>query len=181
MASLALITSVPFLAEPATELLQSVKGTWLNVEIPENISYECAKLLLQTPVDVALTKEERKAYEDMRRYRLLELNLDAKVLVKVPWTADKTRQVGDRRVQCTKCKMNRSTTTMSTDKVLVGWCGMCADSKMVSAEWPGTSELEACWVECSVRSCRAQYVVENVAGLQVSNHPAFFLLWMVYS
>ncbi|KDQ17823.1 hypothetical protein BOTBODRAFT_171538 [Botryobasidium botryosum FD-172 SS1] len=165
MASLALITSVPFLVEPATELLSSVKGTWLKVEVPENISYDCAKLLLQTPPGVALTEEERNTYQEMREYKLLELNLDSKLQAMVPWTPDKSRGVGDRKVVCEKCKIKRSTTMMSSDKV--GLCGICADSTMNPVEWPASGVLESCWVECSVKTCRAQYVVENVAGLRV--------------
>lgn len=50
-----------------------------------------------------MTEEEKRTYESMRRYKLIELNLDSKIEVKVPWTPTKTRDVGDRKIQCNKC------------------------------------------------------------------------------
>src|SRR5262249_13132588 len=102
-AILALVTGVPFLRGPATELLSTQKGKWLNVEIPENVSFDCARLLLSAPEGVVLTKEEKSVYGAMRRYKLIELNLESSIDARVPWTPKKTRGVGDRKVQCKKC------------------------------------------------------------------------------
>jgi hypothetical protein len=170
MAVLALIVGVPFLTEPASKLLSGRKGKWLDVEVPENISYDCGKFLLQAPKDIVLTDGERKVYEDMRTYRLVELNLDSSLTAVVPWTPEKTREVGDRKVECEKCKIKRSVTMMSSD--VKGLCGICAipdegEDAMKAEDYQNHGEVESCWVECSVRTCRAQYVVENVAGLRV--------------
>ena len=102
-AILALITGVPFLREPAADLLATLKGTWLDIEVPENISFDCARLLLSAPEGFVLTEEEKMVYEAMRRYKLIELNLHSSIEVLVPWTPKKTRNVGDRKIQCKKC------------------------------------------------------------------------------
>lgn len=85
-AILALITGVPFLLKPAEALLTPTKGTWIDLDIPENISFDCAKLLLSAPKGAVLTDKEARIYEAMRRYKLIELNLDSSISVTVPWT-----------------------------------------------------------------------------------------------
>jgi hypothetical protein len=100
---LSLITAVPFLREPAIALLASTKGTWLNLEVPENLSFDCARFLLAAPDGLVLTVQEKRVYEAMRRYKLIELNIDSTIELHVPWTPNKTRGVGDRRIRCKKC------------------------------------------------------------------------------
>ncbi|KAJ7185276.1 hypothetical protein C8R46DRAFT_1185063 [Mycena filopes] len=169
-AVVSLITAVPFLTDSATALLATVKGKWLDLEIPENISFDCARFLLSAPADVVLTAGEKRVYEAMRRYKLIELNLDAPVEVHVPWTPEKTRGPGDVKVQCKRCLIRRSVTIMSDkDKNL---CGICATTgplspAAVSEQYPGVTEDDSCWVECSTKECRAQYVVEGVANLRI--------------
>ncbi|KAF7378381.1 RING-type domain-containing protein [Mycena sanguinolenta] len=168
-AIVSIITGVPFLQGPATVLLATAKGKWLDMKIPENISFECARFLLSAPAGVVLTNEEKKTYEAMQRYHLIELNLDAPLLVKVPWTPDKTRGPGDVKVQCRKCLVRRSITIMS--HVHGDVCGFCVTGELspvkVAARYPETMEGESCWVECSTRTCRAQYVLEDVAALKI--------------
>ncbi|KAJ6600943.1 hypothetical protein DFH09DRAFT_1355223 [Mycena vulgaris] len=91
-ATISLVTAVPFLKEPATALLATTQGKWLDMDVPENSSFDCARFLLSAPKGVVLTKRERQSYEAMRRYRLkIELNMDAPLIVEVPWTPDKTQ------------------------------------------------------------------------------------------
>ncbi|KAJ7032441.1 hypothetical protein C8F04DRAFT_659795 [Mycena alexandri] len=168
-AVVSLITAVPFLKESATALLATTKGTWLNLDVPENISFDCARFLLSGPMDLMLTSREKRVYEAMRRYKLIELNLDAPVEVHVPWTPQKTRGPGDVKIQCKRCFIHRSVTIMSHEHQDL--CGICASLQLppviVLQNFPGVAEQDSCWVECSTQDCRAQYVVENVAGLQI--------------
>ena len=122
MAALSMTVGVPFLDTPARQFLGSMKGTWLNTEIPENLSYECAKLLIDLPTGVALNNEEEVVYRGMRRYRLIELNMESQLEAQVPWTPEKTREVGDVQIQCTKCNRKRSITIMSETEDI---CGLC--------------------------------------------------------
>ncbi|KAJ6562595.1 hypothetical protein B0H19DRAFT_1145101 [Mycena capillaripes] len=168
-AVISLITAVPFLQESATALLATVKGKWLDLEVPENISFDCARFLLSAPEGVVLNKRERRVYEAMRRYKLIELNLDAPVDVHVPWTPQKTRGSGDVKVECKRCLIRRSITIMSHERADL--CGLCVTGNLspstVAEIFPGGDEEESCWVECSSKDCRAQYVVENVPGLRI--------------
>ncbi|KAJ7761206.1 hypothetical protein DFH07DRAFT_815739 [Mycena maculata] len=168
-AVVSIITAVPFLKEPATELVAAAKGKWLDLDVPENISFDCARFLVSAPEGVVLTKRERQVYEAMRRYKLLELNLDAVLVVKVPWTPSKTRGPGDMKAECKKCLIRRSITIMSNQRRDV--CGFCVTGELaptrVAARYPGVDEGESCWVECSTKECRAQYVVEDVPALKI--------------
>ena len=80
-----------------------LKGKWLDIDVPENISFDCARFLLSAPQGTVLTKEEKRIYEAMKRYKLIELNLDSSINVQVPWKPQKTRGAGDRKIQCKKC------------------------------------------------------------------------------
>ncbi|KAG8918376.1 hypothetical protein FRC01_001897, partial [Tulasnella sp. 417] len=95
MALLATIVGVPFLLEPARVVLEKAKGSWIDIDVPENISYEFGRFVLQgTPNDLAvrLTDEERAFYEGMRKYKLLELNLKAELTASTGWTPSKSRE-----------------------------------------------------------------------------------------
>ncbi|CAK5262092.1 unnamed protein product [Mycena citricolor] len=162
-AIVALVTGVPFLADLAKSLLAAFKGKWLDLEVPENISFDCARLLLSAPEGIVLTRQEKRVYEMMRRYRLIEANLDAPVQVKVPWAPAKTRGCGDMKVRCKMCSKFRSVTIMCHDRNNV--CGHCSFGDGDS--YLEYSDEESCWVECSSMKCRAQYVVDNVAGLRI--------------
>ncbi|CCA69537.1 hypothetical protein PIIN_03476 [Serendipita indica DSM 11827] len=181
-AALSMVVGVPFLDEPARELLNRQKGTWLDIEIPENLSFECAKLLTSLPPGVALTEEESAVYKGMRRYRLIELNLKSSLSATVPWTPEKTSGVGDLQITCSICKKRRSVTIMAEGDT----CGPCAYEKQrleaIAKHVKGAKELalgdsnavpiepteqESKWVECSVPTCRAQYVVLRAGDLRV--------------
>lgn len=142
-------------------MLAKAKGKWLDMEIPENISFDCARFLLSAPEGVVLDKRERNIYEAMRRYKLIELNLDAPLIVKIPWTPSQTRGPGDVQVQCIKCLVRcfgsidpilhgltllyrRSITIMSHEHVDL--CGLCVTSHRLSpaklaARYPGVEEV----------------------------------------
>jgi hypothetical protein len=94
---------VPFLKEKAIAVLTPVKGTWIDLEVPENLSFDCARFLLSAPEGVVLTDQEQKIYSAMRRYKLIELNLESTMNVEVPWTPEKTREVGDYKIECQQC------------------------------------------------------------------------------
>lgn len=180
-AALSMVVGVRFLDKPARAILRAQKGTWLDLEIPENLSYECAKLLLSLPPDVTLTEEEKKVYGGMRRYRLIELNIQSKLTATVPWTPEKTSGIGDRQLQCKNCDKKRSVTIMAEGSI----CGFCAleqdrldtiarhvkgakDIPSINVkEEPEISEDKVKWVECCVPTCRAQYVVLNPHLLNV--------------
>ena len=103
MAILSLVTGVSFLEDAAKAVLKPLMGTWVNLELPENLSFECARLLLSAPDGTVLTEKEKEVYKSMRRYRLIELNLESTLVLKLPWTPEKTREVGDHKSECIRC------------------------------------------------------------------------------
>jgi hypothetical protein len=55
---------------------------------------------------------------------------------------------------------------MSEDRK--GYCGICAESgSMKPEDFQDKGEMQSCWVECY--ACKGQYVVENVAALNVGS------------
>ena len=56
-----------------------------------------------------MADDERVFYESMRRYKLIEANLDSTLRVEVPWTPDKTRNIGDLKVLCKRCGIRLET------------------------------------------------------------------------
>ncbi|KAH7100978.1 hypothetical protein BKA62DRAFT_704695 [Auriculariales sp. MPI-PUGE-AT-0066] len=171
MAILALTVGVPFLEQPATAVAEFTKGTWLDLERPETLSWDCATFLLASPdPNLCLNADERATYEAMRRYRMLELNLDATLDARIPWTPDKASGVGDIKAECVHCGLSRSFTMLNDD----GACGYCfnvqegkAEQGPTVEEYPTCEANQSCWVECALRTCRAQYVVEKPQALNV--------------
>ncbi|PVF95374.1 hypothetical protein CPB86DRAFT_764184 [Serendipita vermifera] len=180
LAMVAYTSHIPHLLQPAMSLLESTKGSWLDVTIPENFATPFIGFMLSVPSrDFTLSSEEKDLYSAMVRYAYLEENLDTKVKAQVPWTPMKTRGVGDRKRLCDGCGIRRSETMMhqvgtyeykkkdahSGDGMR---CGMCVDSDTKNPEdWKDRGEIESCWVECSERWCRAQYVIEDEEGLRI--------------
>jgi hypothetical protein len=188
LAVVALTSHIPHLLEPAKALLATTRGTWINAATPENLSLPFIELMLSLPSSqqLILSPEEYTTYSGMARYAHLEQNIDTKIQAKVPWTPMKTRGVGDRKRLCDGCGIRRSETMMHQVGTYVFGnmkaakeeiekehddgmrCGMCVDSDTKDPkDWKDRGEIASCWVECSERWCRAQYVIEDEEGLQV--------------
>ncbi|KAJ7794076.1 hypothetical protein B0H14DRAFT_3888952 [Mycena olivaceomarginata] len=125
-AIISLITGVPFLKDSATALLlATAKGKWLDMKVPENISFDCARLLLSAP--------------------------DSNVVLTPAGAASAQHHDHEPSAR--------------------GLCGLCISANLsptkVASQFPDTDDGESCWVECSRRSCRAHYVVEDVAALKI--------------
>lgn len=188
LAIVALTSHIPHLLEPANAFLEATRGTWINAVAPENFSTPFIRLILSVPSSqqLVLSPEEHVTYTSMARYAHLEENIDTKIQAKVPWTPMKTRGVGDRKRLCDGCGIRRSETMMhQVGTYVLGnmkatkeeiekahddrmRCGMCVDSDTKDPkDWKDRGEIESCWVECSERWCRAQYVIEDEEGLRV--------------
>lgn len=165
---------------------------WHDIDIPETWNVNCLSLLLDADLacrnDVAsaqnlhcesveglLTSNDRALFKRLVDYKMLELNLDTTLRARIGWTPDKTRMPLGTIIACRLCRYPRSVTVMGPDQT----CGLCCfheeiktpSSKRVDLEVAVTHNdtefTNACWVECSVQGCRAQYVVYNVEGLNV--------------
>ncbi|KAG8814982.1 hypothetical protein FRC19_001349 [Serendipita sp. 401] len=181
LAMIAVTAHIPHLIRPAQAFLETTQGTWLNLRIPENFSTPFVTFLLAAPCSSSvLNAQEKETFTNMARYAHLEEQIDTKIQAKTPWTPMKTRGVGDRKRECAGCGIRRSETMMHQvgsyeytrpDKLENGTgmrCGMCVDSDTKKPEdWKDKGEIASCWVECSERWCRAQYVIEDEEGLRI--------------
>ncbi|KAL7266816.1 hypothetical protein RUND412_010620 [Rhizina undulata] len=155
VASLCRTLKITFLEEAAKAILDDQKGKWLNLGYPENFNLECIRILLFGAV---LTEIERTTFENMQRYKMVELNMDTELEVQVPWTPEKSvGPVGEMAVS--------------------GMCGLCAcppedcygpESSLSPAAKKGvTKGGEGTWVECSVTDFKVHYQVLNPHLLNV--------------
>ncbi|KAE9364937.1 hypothetical protein N431DRAFT_430545 [Stipitochalara longipes BDJ] len=134
-----------------------------------------AKMLLK-PTDRAL-------FDCLVSYKLLEMNLETELAARIGWTPGKASVPMGPTTVCRSCEFPRSVTIMG----LNGKCGLCFKNEDVEAN-KNASAVERktfkdaittrvtkednentplAWVECNIKTCRAQYVVYRVEALNV--------------
>ncbi|KAK3303682.1 uncharacterized protein B0T15DRAFT_540967 [Chaetomium strumarium] len=187
LAALSLRMGIKPLEEVAHSELMAFRDKWNTLEIPETWNTACLTLLLeadknhtQLKTDVhadgtttVLKAEDRRLFEALVNYKLLDMNMDTTLTAKVGWTPDKSKMPLGPVVMCSSCEFPRSVTIMAED----GVCGLCAvqyESKDARAECTtanvskaDNSSTLATWTECSMADCRAQYVLYNPGQLNV--------------
>jgi hypothetical protein len=193
LAALSLRLGIAPLTDVAVREMVGFKNKWNDVEVPENWNVSCLSLLLnadktyresldheksETP-DTSLPKKpssllkesDRELFEHLIAYRMLELNLDSTLTARVGWTPEKTRAPIGPVVTCRSCQYPRSVTIMGPNKK----CGLCLSTEPEDLEASINTNVskednensQATWVECSARTCRAQYIVYCVDALNV--------------
>ncbi|KAH6671321.1 hypothetical protein B0J14DRAFT_93250 [Halenospora varia] len=190
LAALSIRLGVQPLFEAAAKEMMLWRGRWNNLEVPENWNISCLSLILDADeaylarkngeesqavkTKGLLLQTDRKLFERLVAYMMLEMNLGTTIQASVGWTPDKTTMAVGPVVQCRSCLYPRSVTVMG----LKNKCGNClatdyADDKERQARINShvtkedTETSSATWVECSTRTCRAQYVVYNKEALNV--------------
>ena len=160
------------------------RGRWNDIEVPENWNVGCLSLLLDADemyrkrhhekTASLLKTDDRALFERLVAYKMLELNLDTTLTARIGWTPEKTTAPLGPFVTCRACKLPRSVTIMGTG----GKCGHCLWTEYSSPEdraehvnarvtKDDNESTPAVWVECNVRTCRAQYVVYMPEKLNV--------------
>ena len=124
--------------------------------------------------DSILKTADRALFESLVSYKILELNLDTTLTAQIGWTPEKTKvSVGPVAI-CKSCNYPRSITIMGAK----GKCGHCIYTQYkttkermlcIAADVQKEDDEKSCktWVECSIRTCRAQYVVYRVENLNM--------------
>ena len=126
--------------------------------------------------DALLLSSDRELFSRLVAYQHTGANLLTTLRADVGWTPDKTQMAVGTVITCRGCGFPRSVTIMAEKSG--GKCGLCvmedwddAEHKKRSIEAHVTKEdtaaSNATWVECSVRTCRAQYVCYNPNALNV--------------
>lgn len=120
-----------------------------------------------------LNPQDRVLFERLVSYKMLELNLGTTLRAQIGWTPEKTTVAIGPTVTCVSCEYPRSVTIMGID----GKCGICLSQfaspedrqELVTAHATKQDDetTPATWVECGVRTCRAQYVVYAPKALNV--------------
>ncbi|KAL2829129.1 hypothetical protein BJY01DRAFT_126335 [Aspergillus pseudoustus] len=192
LAALSIRLGIPFLKDVAEKEMLSYKSKWNNIEVPETWAVACLTLLLdadaaykktlntpdsdEMPVDKPsslLEDSDARLFEHLVAFKTLEHNLDTPLAARVPWTPNKAiSQIGP-LAKCRQCKYLRSVTMMGKG----GKCGICLATDLTPEGYDrlvnlrvsrgDNSSSNATWVECSASSCRAQYIVYDVDGLNV--------------
>jgi hypothetical protein len=159
----------------AYQELLSWQSKWAMLDIPETWNTNCLSLLLEADQKAeglwgpVLQEADRQLFKTLVEYKLLEFNLKTTLMAKVGWRPEKAMMPMGPVVVCKSCKYPRSVTMMSEK----GMCGMCEPSGYRSDQkeddrkaWiDGRVSNEdnkltpATWVECSIQTCRAQYIL----------------------
>ncbi len=192
LAALAIRIGLQPLFKPAYAAMLFWRDKWNNLEVPETWNSSCLGLLLDADAEYRkqmegeekdaqtseglLLESDRKLFAKLVDYQHASANLLTTLTANIGWTPDKTQMPVGPVVTCRGCEFPRSITIMAEKSG--GKCGLCviedwesAEHKKKSVEAQVTKEdtagSKATWVECSVRTCRAQYVCYNPEALNV--------------
>jgi hypothetical protein len=191
LAALSVRMGIKPLEEVAYTELLAWRDNWNTLDIPETWNTSCLSLLLEadnkhqqrladaqpgaTEGQTLLKAEDRRLFETLVDYKLLEMNLDTELEAKVGWTPDKSKLPLGPLVVCKSCQFPRSVTIMADD----GVCGMCVLPCECGNQETHDGHFSACvsktdnsstlatWTECSMTDCRVQYVVYHTGKLNV--------------
>lgn len=196
LAALSLRLGVTPLTQAAEREMMGFRRNWNDIEIPENWNVSCLTLLLHADRAYRQRQEgleseaadksanekpqgllregDRALFESLCTFKMLELNLDSTLTARIGWKPEKAMASIGPLVPCRSCKYPRSVTIMGENEK----CGICLSMVDKSPEkiknslhtrvsMEDNGSTQAAWVECSVWTCRAQYVVYDVDALNV--------------
>ncbi|PVI05523.1 hypothetical protein DM02DRAFT_668177 [Periconia macrospinosa] len=188
LAALAIRIGLKPLLEPACAAMRFWRDKWNNIEVPENWSVGCLGLLLDADAEYRkqseqdgeeiseglLLADDRELFSRLLAYHYAGANLLTTLTASIGWTPQKTQASIGHVVKCKSCKFPRSVTIMNEN----GRCGLCEASDWTNGDQKAraiaanvttddTAISNAYWVECNVRTCRAQYVCYNPDELRV--------------
>ncbi|PMD13445.1 hypothetical protein NA56DRAFT_665552 [Hyaloscypha hepaticicola] len=130
-----------------------------------------------------LKASDRALFDCLVSYKLLEMNLETSLTARLGWTPEKTSVPMGPTAVCRSCEFPRSVTIMGPN----GKCGLCIGDEEVAADKNASAEerkaakdgitarvtkeddpnTPLAWVECNIKTCRAQYVVYRPEALNV--------------
>lgn len=193
LAALAIRIGLKPLFSSASSAMLFWRDKWKNLEVPETWNASCLGLLLDadseyrkqmkatqeegsTENDSLLFRSDRELFSRLVDYQHAGANLLRTLSAQVGWTPEKTQVPIGPVVSCRGCNFPRSVTIMAEKSG--GKCGLCLVEDWTDPEHKerclaahvtkeDTEASNATWVECSMRTCRAQYVCYNVNELNV--------------
>ncbi|KAF3023313.1 hypothetical protein E8E15_006833 [Penicillium rubens] len=180
LAALSLRMGIVPLMKVAEQEMLAFKDKWNDPSIPQTWTLGCLTLLIgsdeahQKQQEMSLTDNrsrilhptDRTLFDRLVTFKRLEQRTCVQLRARVRRIADKTIAPVGPLVTCRECQYPQSVTLMGSN----GKCGLCLDSYVDKERKNMYTDATstAIWVECSSRSCRAQYVVHNPNGLRMS-------------
>ncbi|KAH6618745.1 hypothetical protein C7974DRAFT_36420 [Boeremia exigua] len=193
LAALAIRIGLKPLSGAANAAMLFWRDKWNNIEVPETWNSSCLGLLLDADAehraqmqshegcpskDGLLFESDRELFHRLVIYQHTGKNLLTTLTAKVGWTPRKTHAPIGPAVMCRECQLPRSITIMAENSQ--GKCGLCvftgsswgsvedrAKALLTNVTPEDTASTKIAWVECSIQTCRAQYVCYNTADLNV--------------
>lgn len=191
LAALAIQIGLRLLFSAACAAMMFWRDRWNDLEVPETWNSSCLGLLLDkdaeyrrhtnldehaTSNDGLLLDADRELFNRLVTYHYAGKNLLTTLTAELGWTPSKTQVPVGPIVVCRGCKFPRSITIMAEHSR--GKCGLCVRLSWDSVEhrdralttnvsMRDTAATQIAWVECSIQTCRAQYVCYNTADLNV--------------
>lgn len=191
LAALAIRIGIKPLFSAAYTAMMFWRDKWNKLEVPETWNSSCLGLLLDadaeyqkqnnlnetgTDDEKLLLSADRELFNSLVTYHHAGMNMLTTLTAKVGWTPSKTQVPIGPVIMCRGCKFPRSITIMPEQSG--GRCGLCVRSSYDSVEHKDralvtnvslqdTAATTIAWVECSIQTCRAQYVCYNTADLNV--------------
>lgn len=155
MASIAKISG-SILRDDATTFLKTIKGKWIDFELPECNSVDFARLMMQIGEE-ALTMEEIKSFRALLMISSLKRSKANQIDVELAYSSYKTKRP-DFKDECKKCKQWRSVTLLLDET-----CAMCLVGDNLDYLEPKTEV--GSWM-CECRKCLVHYAVYNKDALK---------------
>ncbi|CAO2648786.1 Nn.00g097350.m01.CDS01 [Neocucurbitaria sp. VM-36] len=193
LAALAIRIGLKPLYAPACAAMMFWRDKWNNLEVPETWNSSCLGLLLDADAEYRkqmkgnddevaedgnglLLNSDRELFSGLLMYQHTGANLLTTLTADIGWTPEKTQQPVGPIMICRGCGFPRSITIMAEKSG--SKCGLCAAVDWADAKHKkrsieaqvsenDTEASTATWVECSTRTCRAQYVCYNPSDLNV--------------
>ncbi|XP_037046682.1 uncharacterized protein LOC119081690 [Bradysia coprophila] len=148
MAAIAKI-SRSILRDDATRFLNEIRGTWIDLQLPECNSIDFARLMMQIKAD-GLTEDEARHFRNMIMIGSVKRSRKNQLEVEISYTSYKTKRP-DYKDKCKTCGQWRSVTLLLDDT-----CALCLLNDGVSYLEP-KSETDSWMCEC--RKCLVHYAV----------------------
>ncbi|CAF2657641.1 unnamed protein product [Rotaria sp. Silwood2] len=157
MAMLCLLSKNAILQERAERFLTSVKGKWIDLELPENYVYTFSKMCIKLPQ--FFTDNENLFFQKIYTVGGLKINAATHVIVKQPFSPTIMQIHKDIKAECKTCHIIRSTTLFPD--VGTSCCAFCLDRYNLKYTPETCSDDSSHLVQCKICTCLYAVVQYN--------------------
>jgi hypothetical protein len=149
MAMLCILSKNKTLQERAERFLTSIKGKWIDLELPENYTYSFSKICIKLPQ--FFTENENEFFHKLYTVGGLKINASTHITVKQPFSPRVLDIHKDIKIQCKTCDIIRSTTLFPD--VGTSCCAFCLDKYDLKFTPETCAEDSSHLVQCKLCTC----------------------------